>query len=171
MLCPQCKKSLPEHKSVCTCGHKVNLTTTMSPPKRIGFINDYTNTLTQDEKHHIGWLLKEFSQESATEVVVVIVESAGDLTPEQYAYWLFRKWKLRSFRKTGFLILVCLKEQHTQTEIGYGFEKVVSEEDTERLLDEILIPHFKRGWIGSGLVHAVRELNKMLYKKSGRVHA
>ena len=137
----------------------------------MGYVNDYANLLTPNEKHHMDWLLKTFSRESRTDTIIIIVKDSGDLTPEQYAYWLFNCWKLRRLGRTGFLILVSLKERRVETEIGFGFEKIFSEADAENLLDHILIPHFKKGWYGSGLLHAVRELTKSLYQKTGMAHA
>lgn len=171
MHCPSCQRSIPEHVGACACGHRVVLSTTQQPPKRIGVVNDYAGVLDADEKDRIETLFTQFRNESRVDLVAVMVETTGDLTPEEYAYWLFRKWKLRRLRRTGFLILIALKERRVETEIGFGFERVFSEQDAEALLEHILIPHFKKGWYGSGLVHAARELSKMLYQKTGMTYA
>jgi uncharacterized protein len=166
MKCPKCGKSVPEWKKGCECGYKFNFSKIPSPPKQIGLVNDYEGILSD----YVGKLIQlssEFEKKTGIEIVVVVIGTTKPLPPENYAFYLFNKWKLGKKKHEAILILVSMFERRIETEIGYGLESVISEEYTEKLLDGIVVPYFKKGKYGEGLYEGVKDLIKIIELKLG----
>jgi len=143
MLCPKCKTSIPEWKKSCQCGYKIDFSRVPDPPKQIGLINDY-EAIIGDYVGKMIQLSSDFEKRSGIEIVVVVIGTTKPLPPENYAFFVFNKWKLGKKKNEAILILVALQERRIETEIGFGLEKYIDEPFTEKLLDNIVIPYFKR---------------------------
>lgn len=161
MKCPKCKKSIPEWKKGCECGYKFNFSRIPDPPKQTGLINDY-EAIIGDYLGKMIQLSSEFEKRTGIELVVVIMGTTKPLPPENYAFFLFNKWKLGKKNHEAILILVSMHERRIETEIGYGLEKIISEEFTEKLLDDIIIPYFKMSKYGEGLYEGMKALTAEL---------
>jgi len=161
MKCPKCKASIPEWQKACSCGHKLDFSKVPAPPKQTGFINDYEAIIGD----HLGKMIQlssEFEKKTGIELVVVVINNTKPLPPENYAFYLFNKWKLGKKKHEAILILVSMYERRIETEVGYGLEPVISEEYTEELLDKVIIPYFKNGKYGEGLYEGLKALTKKL---------
>jgi uncharacterized protein len=166
MRCPKCGKSVPEKKFECACGYKVNFKRLPPPPHRVGMVNDYEGVLTGDYLSLLTRLTTEFERKTGIEIVIALLNNTLPLDPEKYAYFLYNSWKIGKKSKEGILILVSMKERRIETEIGFGLEKTISEEFTEKLLDSLVIPKFKDFNYGDGLVEGVKELIKEIETRS-----
>ena len=56
-------------------------------------MNDLTDTLTNSEVNALTRQIKTLAQEKQAQVVVLVVETTGDETIEQYATRVFDSWK------------------------------------------------------------------------------
>lgn len=165
MRCPKCKKSVPEWKTGCDCGYKFDFSKLPPPPKQIGLVNDYETIIGGEYLNKIITLAKDFEKKKAIEIVVVVLGTTKPVPPENYAFYLFNKWKLGKKKHEAILILVSMFERRIETEIGYGLEKTISEEYTEKLLDDIIVPYFKQSKYGEGLYEGVKSLIKEIEVK------
>src|SRR4030043_744756 len=60
-------------------------------PAYQGFLNDYTDTLTEEWKTKTSQLIASVEKETTCEIAVAIVESLQGITVEEYAARLFEK--------------------------------------------------------------------------------
>ncbi len=68
------------------------------------YVNDLTGKLTNDEVNTLTNQIKELTQK-ATQLVVLVVETTGDETIEQYATRVFDSWK--PVIKTAMMAFYC----------------------------------------------------------------
>lgn len=161
MKCPKCFSSIPEWNKACKCGYKLDFSKVPPPPKQIGLINDYEAIIGD----HLGKMIQlatEVEKKTGIELVVVVINNTKPLLPENYAFYLFNKWKLGKKDHRAILILVSMYERRIETEIGYGLEKYITEEETEKLLDEVIVPYFKQSKYGEGLYEGLKVLAEKL---------
>lgn len=161
MKCPKCKASIPEWNKACACGYKLDFSNMPPPPKQTGLINDY-EAIIGDHLAKMIHLAGDIEKKTGVELVVVVISNTKPMPPENYAFYLFNKWNLGKKSHRAILMLVSMYERRIETEIGYGLEKYISEEDTEKLLDEIVLPYFKHGKYGEGLFEGLKALSKKL---------
>ncbi len=157
MKCPKCNKSIPEWKTGCECGYKFDFKKVPDPPKQAGLVNDYEAILGEYNGKLIQ-LCSEFEKRTGIEIVTVVIGMTKPLPPENYAFFLFNKWKLGKKAHEAILILVAMHERRIETEIGFGLEKTISEEYSEKLLDDVIVPYFKKSKYGEGLYEGVKDL-------------
>lgn len=76
-------------------------------PESPRYVNDLTGKLTNDEVNTLTNQIKELTQKSHAQLVVLVVETTGDETIEQYATRVFDSWKPGDKdRDDGVLLLV-----------------------------------------------------------------
>lgn len=97
-------------------------------PELPRYVNDLTDTLTNSEVNALTRQIKTLAQEKQPQVVVLVVETTGDETIEQYATRVFDSWKPGDKnRDDGVLLLVAWQDHSVRIEIGYGLEGVITD--------------------------------------------
>jgi len=130
----------------------------------MGLINDY-EAIIGDYLGRMVLLSSEFEKKTVIEIVVCILGTTKPLPPENYAFFLFNKWKLGKKGHEAILILVSMNERRIETEIGFGLEPMISEEYTEKFLDDRVIPYFKQSKYGEGLYEGMKDLIKEIERR------
>lgn len=169
MKCPKCQKSVPEWKKGCQCGYRFDFRKVPPPPKQIGLINDYEVIVGGEFMNKMITLATEFEKKSNIEIVVVVIGTTKPIPPENYAFYLFNKWKLGKKKNEAILILVSMFERRIEVEIGYGIENIISESDAGKFLDDIVVPYFKESKYGEGLYEGMKYLISEIERKQKTV--
>ncbi|MFA5097656.1 MAG: TPM domain-containing protein [Candidatus Margulisiibacteriota bacterium] len=165
MKCPKCKASIPEWKKGCACGFKFDFKKYPLPPKQIGLVNDYEAVIGGEYMGKLIKLSTDLERRSGIEIVVTVIGTTKPMPPENYAFYLFNRWGLGKKKHEAILILVSMFERRIETEIGFGLESRISEEFTEKLLDETIVPFFKQSKYGEGLYEGVKKLTEEISKR------
>ncbi|NOY00404.1 MAG: TPM domain-containing protein, partial [Verrucomicrobia bacterium] len=109
--------------------------------------------------------------EKATPIMVVTIESMAKyggegLRIETFANLLFDQWQIgnqnlgEDYWNTGILLLVSKNDRKARIELGAGWGR--SEDAICReIMDQYIIPQFKRGDFSAGIVAGVKALDKM----------
>jgi len=156
MHCPKCKERITS--PACKCGHKINFKNIPDPPKRLGEINDYEAVLESVYVEKMRGIISQLEKDTGVEIAITVIGSTKPLSPDNYAYYLYDRWKIGKAKNQGILILLAMQSKAIETEIGFGLENIISEEYTEKLLDETIIPYFKKYKYGEGLFESVKLL-------------
>jgi uncharacterized protein len=109
-----------------------------------GFVDDYTNTLSAEQKSVLESKLATFEKETSNEVFVVIIQNLQGDTVENFANTLFNNWGIgKKDKNNGILFLISLDEHRMRIEVGYGLEPYVTDAQAFQLIDKIAKPAFK----------------------------
>jgi uncharacterized protein len=80
------------------------------------------------------------------------VPSTKPETIEQYGIRVVDAWKLgRKGVDDGALLLIAKDDRALRIEVGYGLEGALPDAIANRIIDEIIVPRFKRGDFYSGI--------------------
>ncbi|MGB9595846.1 MAG: TPM domain-containing protein [Candidatus Poribacteria bacterium] len=165
MKCPKCglivMDMVPECKG---CGfHIRHLDKKIkSPPKRKGFVNDFANVLSDEEKKWFEDRLLEFHKKYGGEVVIVTLKSTKPIKPSEYVFWLFNRWDIGGNNNSGIMILLALKERRVESEVGYSYEHIISDVESGQVLDDYVVPLLKEGKIYDALKSGTEKLLEIL---------
>ncbi len=108
-------------------------------------MNDLTGTLTNSEVNTLTNQIKALTQNHA-QLVVLVVDTTGDETIEQYATRVFDSWKPGDKdRDDGVLLLVARQDHTVRIEIGYGLEGIITDAQSGKIIRNSIIPAFKKG--------------------------
>ncbi len=132
-------------------------------PQPSGWVNDYANILTLDEKMQLNNLIDSIEKNTTAEIAIVTVTSLEGKPVEEAALNYMTEWGVgKENNDNGIVILVSPSERLYRIEVGYGAEGVVTDARAGRIGREYLQLYFKEKRYGEGLYLAVEEIGGLL---------
>lgn len=132
-------------------------------PESPKYVNDLTGTLTNSEVNTLTNQIKALTQKNYAQLVVLVVETTGDETIEQYATRVFDSWKPGDKdRDDGVLLLVAWQDHTVRIEIGYGLEGIITDAQSGKIIRNSIIPAFKKGDLAGGLQKGISDIESRL---------
>jgi uncharacterized protein len=129
-----------------------------SPPK---LVNDFTNTLTQEQIAALEAKLVAYDDSTSNQVAVVIIPTTGDYSVEEVGLEIIRRWGVGNKDKNNGIILLVAKDDHKlRIEVGYGLEGAVPDITAKSIIDNDITPNFKEGNYYRGLDEGTNSIIK-----------
>lgn len=130
------------------------------PPK---IVNDFASFLTGEEQQALENKLVQFSNETSTQIAIVVVPTLHGYDKAEYAFELGNKWGVgQKGKNNGILILVKPKTNTEKGEVfiatGYGLEGAVPDAITKRIVDNDILPYFRQNQYFAGLDNGVNTI-------------
>jgi len=134
------------------------------PPLQ-GHLTDLTKTLSAEQAQAIEQSLTVFENRKGTQIAILILPSTGPEPIEPFSIRVAEKWKIGRKRQDDGVILVIAKSDRTvRIEVGYGLEGVLTDLYSQRIISDILLPHFKRndfyGGITAGIADIIQRIDQ-----------
>lgn len=121
-------------------------------PQLAARVTDLTHTLAAPQTHALEARLADFEAKKGTQIAVLIVPTTKPETIEQFGMRVVEAWKLgRKGVDDGALLLVAKDDRALRIEVGYGLEGALNDATANRIIDEIIVPYFKRGEFYQGI--------------------
>ena len=115
-------------------------------------VTDQTATLSAAEVHALESQLEQIEKDKGSQAAVLIVPSTQPETIEQYALRAAEAWKLgRKDIDDGAILIVAKNDRTLRIEVGYGLEGSLNDAVCKRIIEEIIIPHFKNADFFGGI--------------------
>lgn len=121
-------------------------------PQLAARVTDLTHTLAAPQTQALEARLADFEAKKGTQIAVLIVPTTKPETIEQFGMRVVEAWKLgRKGVDDGALLLVAKDDRALRIEVGYGLEGALNDATANRIIDEIIVPYFKRGEFYQGI--------------------
>jgi uncharacterized protein len=170
MICRSCGGEFDPSHPCPHCGadtETVKLKVEIPVPR--GAVNDYPGILTDEQVKELDATANEFFDKTKIPIVITIVHTTEPLAPPEYAFLMYNHWGIgKAGINKGLLILLCLKEQHVESEVGFGLEDILSENTGDEIIQRAFIPAFKDGKYFNGLKSGIKDLIDAIEKRVGR---
>jgi uncharacterized protein len=115
-------------------------------------VTDLTATLDTQQTQTLESRLAEFEANKGAQLAVLIVPTTQPESIEQFGIRVVEAWKLgRKGVDDGALLLVAKDDRALRIEVGYGLEGVLNDATANRIIDEVIVPRFKRADFYSGI--------------------
>ena len=115
-----------------------------TPPRPARLVNDYSGTLTSDQKEALETKLYRFDDSTSSQVTVVIVQSLDGMDVADAATELGRSWGVGGkANNNGVVLLVSKDDRKLNISPGYGLEKSLPDLTTQQIIQKIIVPNFK----------------------------
>jgi len=135
-----------------------------NPPR---LVNDFAQVISDDKERALEQVLVAFNDSTSTQITIVTVEDLEGNSPSEFVFDIGNKWGVgqKEF-DNGIVILVKPKRSaqergHAFIATGYGVEGVVPDAIANRIIDEVMIPHFKREDYAGGIIQATQVLMQL----------
>jgi uncharacterized protein len=121
------------------------------PPLRAR-VTDLTGTLTTSEIGAIEAKLADWEARTTNQLAVLIVPTVKPEAIEQYSIRVAEDWKIgQKGKDNGAILVIAKNDRQIRIEVGYGFEGVLTDLTSRRIIAETIAPLFKKGEFAAGI--------------------
>ncbi len=107
-------------------------------------VNDYTNTLTADQRQALENKLVAFNDSTTTQIAVVIIPTLNGNDISDFNVRLGRAWGVggKEF-SNGVVLLIAKEDRKLNIATGYGVEGALPDITASHIITDIIRPNFK----------------------------
>ncbi|OOF70711.1 TPM domain-containing protein [Rodentibacter caecimuris] len=122
------------------------------PPKPFRYVNDYTHTLSAENRQLLENKLIGYSTETSSQIAVVMVPTTGQYEISDYAFELGTKWGIgRKQLDNGVLLLIAKNDRKVFIATGQGLEGVLPDAFLAKVIRNAILPAFKQQQYAQGI--------------------
>jgi uncharacterized protein len=132
------------------------------PPELTAPVNDFGGVIDTEHEAALDRLIRSLQRASGDVVVVATIDTFapyGDI--REYAVKMFEN-RGRGIgdrgRDNGLLVLLAVKDRQVWVEVGYDLEEFVTDGFAGETSRQVMIPEFRRGDYGAGLLAGVSRI-------------
>ncbi|MEO8752679.1 MAG: YgcG family protein, partial [Casimicrobiaceae bacterium] len=134
------------------------------PPLRAR-VTDLTGTLSTSDVQALESKLAGWEQQTGNQLVVLIVPTTQPEPIEAYSIRVADAWKIgRKGQDNGALLTVAKDDRKMRIEVGYGFEGVLTDVTSRRIIAESIAPQFRDGKFAHGIDAGVDQIIAVVNK-------
>ena len=123
---------------------------------------DVTGTLDAATLQQLDQQARALQQRKGSQLQVLVVPTTAPETIEAYAVRAFEAFRLgRKGIDDGLLLVVAKDDRKVRIEVGYGLEGAIPDITAGRVIQEYLVPYFRQGDYGGGILAATAQLVKL----------
>jgi len=132
-------------------------------PTLTGRVVDNAGILSASTQSELTALLAAHERLTRQQVVVVTLDSLQGFSIEDYGYQLGRYWGIgQKGKNTGAMLIVVPKERKVRIEVGYGLEGTLTDAISRTIIENDILPNFKRGDYNAGVMAGTTSILKVL---------
>jgi len=125
-------------------------------PKSVGHVNDFADVLEPEVEKRLEEKLVAYKKETTNEIAVVTVKSLGMESVEDYTVGLAKAWGVGNKKKdNGVVFLVAVNDKKCRIEVGYGLEAKLTDIQSKKIIESVVIPMCKADKIPDGIEKGV----------------
>ncbi len=139
-------------------------------PELTGRIVDEAGLVTAADRQTIEAMLVALEGKSTDQIAVVTLRSLQDYPIEDFANRLSRKWGIgQAGKNNGILLLVAPNERKVRIEVGRGLEPIMTDLLSGLIINNAILPAFRRGDVSGGIRDGVRDIRDVLLGDAAEV--
>jgi len=132
-------------------------------PPLPGRIVDDAHLLTPADKAAIESDLKALEDKSSDQIVVYTTNSLQGYPIEDYGYQLGRAWGIgQKGTNNGVILIVAPQDRKVRIEVGRGLEPQMTDLLSKLIIQNSILPRFKRGDFSAGIKAGVQDIRDVL---------
>ncbi|HEY5998900.1 MAG TPA: TPM domain-containing protein [bacterium] len=133
------------------------------------YVVDLAGVIDAAAAARLSALLRGLEERTGAQVLVLTVRSLEGESLEDFSLDVaHNRWKLgQKGKDNGVLITLALQERRYRIEVGYGLEAVLPDSAVGSIGRELLVPAFRAGDYGGGLVAAAGEIAARIAQAAG----
>ena len=133
-----------------------------APPPLTQPVNDFANVIDPQSARTLDALIRSLQRATGDVVVVATVDTFKPYaTIDEYAVKMFQNGGRgvgEKGRDNGLLVVVAVSDRRVRVEVGYELEQFITDGFAGQTRDEDMLPRFRQGDYGAGLVAGVQRL-------------
>jgi uncharacterized protein len=131
------------------------------PLKSLGWTSDYENIFSSEQIIELDSIINVFEKETTNEIAIVTIDSSW-ATQENFdclTLGILRNWRIgKKGKNNGILIGISTGLRIIRIQNGYGIEAKLTDAETKKIIDDIILPEYKNGDFFKGTKKGVQAL-------------
>ena len=136
-----------------------------SRPSPARLVNDLAGTFTSRQAEELERVLVAFDDSTSNQIAVVTVKDLEGYEPAEYATRIGLDWGVGSEKFDNGIVILVKPKDNTAGKvfiaIGYGLEGAIPDAYAKRIINEVMIPHFRNDDYYGGVAEACKVLMKL----------
>lgn len=121
-------------------------------PRVATSVYDGADILSTSEEQHLTQKLIRYADTTSTQIVIATIPSIQGGSMDMLATDWAHKWGVgQSDKDNGLFILISEGDKRIEIKTGYGLEAYLTDATTKTIIDQIILPEFRKGQFYSGL--------------------
>jgi len=126
-------------------------------------IFDRANLLNPVQEDSIFQLIQTLDSEIGSQIAILTVASLDGKSIEEFSFSQANTMGIgRKDFDDGILITVAFNNQQMRIEVGYGLERIITDEIASQINREIIAPHFRQANFSRGIREAVEAIKQRI---------
>ncbi len=126
-------------------------------------VTDLTGTLTVAQRADLEQRLAALERDKGAQIAVLLLPTTQPETIEEFGIRLAESWKIgRRGIDDGVIVIVAKDDRAVRIEVGYGLEGAIPDAVAKRIIEELIVPRFRRGDFHGGLQSAIDALASLI---------
>ena len=116
-------------------------------PKPLNWTNDYENLFSDDEETKLNQIIADFEKETTVEIAIVTIDTfkVSKEKFEDLSLHIAKTWGIGKKEKyNGILIAISKGYKQIRIQNGDGISSILSNEETSEIIQNQIIPYFKK---------------------------
>lgn len=134
-------------------------------PSPTGYVSDYEDLFSDKEEHYLDSLITAFEVATTIEVALITLDSTATTKNnfDNLTLEIARKWSVgKKASNNGILIGISGGHRIIRIQNGYGIEKMFSDEETKKIIDDYILPAFRRNNLFEGTCQGLLAIIRIL---------
>ncbi|MCB2220679.1 MAG: TPM domain-containing protein [Bacteroidetes bacterium] len=122
-------------------------------PDYAGYVNDFEGIFTDQQIVELDSIIAKHEKETSNEIAVVTIDSISPYSSLfDYSLDLANSWGIgKKDRDNGVLLIFGKTIRQIQIQVGYGLEDKLKDPEAKKIIDEFIIPEFRKGEFYEGI--------------------
>ena len=131
-----------------------------NPPR---LVNDLAGVLSAQEAAELERVLVAYNDSTSTQIVVLTIQTTEGEDPNMYAAQVGESWGVgHEGKDNGVVLLVAVEDRTVAIQTGYGWEEFVNAARAKAIIEDRILPEFRKGDYFAGIVYGCASLMKAL---------
>ena len=115
-------------------------------------VTDTTTTLAATERQSLEQKLSSWEAQRGSQFAVLIVPTTKPESIDEYSQRVTDAWKIgRKGVDDGILLVIAKNDKKLRLQVGKGFEGALTDVTSKRIIDEVIVPPFRKGDFAGGI--------------------
>lgn len=136
-----------------------------SRPSPARLVNDMAGTFTTRQAEELERVLVAFDDSTSNQIAVVTVKDLKGYEPAEYATRIGLDWGVGSEKFDNGIVILVKPKDNTAGKVfiavGYGLEGAIPDAYAKRIINEVMIPHFRNNDYYGGVAEACKVLMRL----------
>lgn len=130
------------------------------------FVTDNANILEPSEESQLESILNNLKEKGAAQYAVVTIQSLEGRDIQGTAFEMANGVLGEEGKNNGLLLLVAVDDREYRFEVGRGLEPTLPDIVVGKIGRDYLVPHFREGNYGTGIIEASRAVEARLLSQN-----